>query len=192
VGARVVLKQDGQPVALQVVDGGSGRGSQGSPQLTFATPDTMAGYSVEITWLEGYIQTAVVEIDALTVIPDQTDPTIHPTSMAASYQPDVGGLATWTFEFDTDSLPKADGDEIVVSSTAGCLSDLITLRGSQPNVTVTIAAKAGGGWHHTVVALGMTCIPNCVYTWYCKSSTAHMTSTTQASPKTFKTKVCAQ
>jgi hypothetical protein len=190
MGSRVELLRDGQPIAVQTVDGGSSRGGQRPPVLSFGAPTATGLYEVEVTWPEGYVQRQTVTLGSTTVVEDGTNPQINPSSMTASYTLEGPGLATWSFGYDVAHLPKAGGNEVVVSSTAGCLNEPITL--SAANASVAVTAKQGGGWHVSVVATGMECIPNCVYTWYCRSWTRFESSSTQPNPKTFKTKVCAQ
>jgi len=190
-GALLTLLRNGQPMASQNYALPSG-GSQSDQPVLFAVPDDGATYTVQTAWGEGYVQTDAVQPGQVNQVQDGTSPSVVPASMTAFYTPGPGGTMSLTFEWDCSNQAVHGSDRSHVSSDPGCLPGDLVIAPGQSDVTAECSTNPNGTEHHKLTIANMDCIPQCVYTWWCESSTRFVTSDTSASTKTIKTKVCIQ
>jgi hypothetical protein len=188
-GAVVTLLRDGQPVSTQMIDGGGAQGGQQAGVLTFGSESASGLFEVETTWADGSVQRDTVEVNTQSTIQDQSNPAINPASMVGTYAPEGPALACWQMQWGSEKPGRDVYDEVVISSP--CLNEPLVMSLADPNVELTLTWN-GSAWVHDLLVHNQPCIPNCTYTWYCRSSTAFQTSTTQSTPKTLKTKTCVQ
>jgi hypothetical protein len=190
-GAMVTLLRNGEPLSSQSYGLTSG-GSQSAQSVLFAVPDDGASYSIETRWAEGFVQTQPATVSQLNTVQDATSPSLQHATMLASYTPGPGGTMTMSFAWDCANQALHSLDRVHMTSTAECLSEELVFAPGDPNVTMQCVRNADGSEHHVLIVEGLSCIPQCVYTWWCESSTNFIGSDSSSNPKTIKTKICVQ
>ena len=193
VGATITFKRDGLAFHSQAMRSGNSQSGSSGLVVSSGIGQQTGTFEAEVAWPEGNVQTELLEANRLTIIQDDTDPSIQASSMEASYAPSGPGTSTVTFEWVSTNGSLLELDTVVMSASGGCLpSSPLVLTPDMPNVSCTHTAEPGGGIRHTMTVTDMSCTTFCSYSWYCTSSTNFVSSSTQSNPKSFTTKICAQ
>lgn len=191
IGAQVVLKKDGVPTQVQVVDGGSGRGGQLSRDLVFGLADNASSpnLTAAITWPNGFQQTATLNANSMNVVNDATPATVIEASITITKSPYSPSKNTWTFEWETPYLTRIGNDRVTVSDQS-CSNGSWVFQLGSPNVTCKVT-KSAAGYHHEIRATNLDCTPRCQYEYTIESATDFQADQSD-SPRTFYTKICVQ
>jgi hypothetical protein len=172
VGAKVEVSEvlGGGVIGLtqtQIVDGGSGRGGQRDNELVFGLGDYEGPIKAKVMWPGGWVQ----YVDPLTnrgenvkVIADSSKPTVNNVS-ALSVIDLSNNTLTWTFSWDASVSSNWELDEIqfLAGSGAYCPPGGSSVMATDGNVSHTYAAKAGGGYRHSLTIANVDCIGNCTF-----------------------------
>ena len=198
IGARVavaVTKPGGTVLrSVQVVDGGTGRGSQGSARLVFG----LAGAStaeITVRWPHG--QTQVFDAASVPGFPhltlsDTSDPEIQSSTVTASYVPS-SGYTTHTYTWKS-TYPGGTPQVLITAGAkpTDCLTPLggvtqLLLDPSMGDVNTT-SVFADDEWTHTLTWIAY-CTDSCTYTYYARNVVGGQVYS--STPKTLNVSVCA-
>ncbi len=174
------------------VSGGGGRGSQCSTELVFGLGDYTGGtLQLKVDWPDGASQTVMADTTATNLLVDTQSPELVVSTVGVQVAAAGPGLSEWSFSWQTHYASNVQLDKVFVTPQGNCGSPM-TLQNGTPGVRIYVSRLASGNFLHTLVADQMGCTPGCSYSYYCQSATDAVVSNHQASPKTFKTKICAQ
>jgi len=177
LGARVTVvvnEPTGEVLrSTQVVDGGSGHGSQGSGRLVFGLGSAGTA-AMEVVWPHGGRQ-IYPDVSAIPGFPDVEvtfvqDPLIDTASITSTYTPSSGSMTTHKFKWWTQ---YAGGDpEVLLTiaspATTDCKSILgggtqLLLKAGVSGVSVA-SVPSNGGFEHRV-NLSVQCFGGCNYNY---------------------------
>ena len=173
IGAEVKIERDGL-TQIQVVDGGSMRGSQSYSDLMFGLGEGTGSFTATITWPNGIVQDDFdppLSLDDINVI-QYPVPTVVNSSVTASYFAKAGGLVDWVFTWETDgpSVPSVDEVHFSMSSIPQeCLPGYASITDATPGVTLLYSANPGGGYNHEMTWADRDCVPNCIIPFFVES-----------------------
>lgn len=203
IGARVRYETTdgvGEPLVLaQIVDGGSGRGTQQPSVLQYGTGDLNRTGLVTIAWPSGRVQVVNGLISSSTpglysIYEPAGAPSIVSRSVGASYVPLPGQKADITFTWRTSewSHPALDRVQFypAPSPPPGCDFSAVELMAAQSGVDVTVAPAQQGGWQHTLVWQGADCLGGCGCRYVVSSKNGGQTAA--SAEKTFTFAACLQ
>jgi len=194
IGARVYFETTdaaGEPIALmQQVDGGSGRGIQQVPNLTFATGDLARAAKATVYWPNGRVQTNTSLATSTsgtqyTITEPTTAPALIAGSVTGQYTALPGEAAIWEFNWRTQDWSNPALDRVVVEDNVGqppeCTIGSLELRQDHVGVEVTVEPYPGGGFLHKLVWSGASCVGGCSYKYkvYSYNNGLQMSSTTR-------------
>ena len=193
LGATVTVKA-GVHTQMQLVDGGSGRGGQGSPELIFGLGNYGGTVLADVQWPGGYLQSDVPLVisnsasgETLNVISDDTTPQISNVQGYYEVGPPPIGI-DWTFSWETDTSCDPDYDKVTFVVPGTCWDDLTELETTTSGVEHTYAPKPGGGYVHTMIIRDRDCVPGCAFQFFVTSGTSQ--GVTNSASYTRKTKIC--
>lgn len=162
----------------QVIEGGSGRGSQRPLAATFGMGSTGQAFEVAVTWPDGFVQTVSMPPDSLNrelLIEEATHgPGLVAASQGGGPASAPGGLVDWVFEWETNYLCDPALDQIKVSGGGTrCPSTLpeTTLTQGTANVSVEILPIANGKYLHRLTWHDRICETPCNYQFKATSGT---------------------
>jgi hypothetical protein len=172
IGATVALYTDAShtlPFGMQIVDGGSGRGSQRPRSLLFGLGEYAGDVYVNAVWPRGHVTSVTYEgvSGDLTVNPDLSLDLVsgRPPLFTLSFSVVEGLIVThWTFEWWTDGWTVKANDRVEVTPGSGCSFTPISIIPGTPGVTGTSVPVLDGGmliYHHTLTWVGAPCLPQC-------------------------------
>lgn len=172
IGAVVTLYADAAhtlPLGVQIVDGGSGRGSQRPRALLFGLGTYTGVVYVKAVWPRGHVTSATYTGGSgdLTVNPDLSLDLVasRPSKFTVSFSPAGGQIVThWTFEWWTDGWTVPANDRVEVTSVSDCSFSPIWIIPGNPGVTGTSVPELDAGmliYHHTLTWVGAPCYPLC-------------------------------
>ena len=180
IGALVEVETDGGATHVQVVDGGSGVGSQSPRPLLFGLGATTSSATVRVTWPDASTDSLEVlspGFDATYTITDGHDPGLRPSTIGAFAMGAPGGGADWVFQWETDYVCDPDSTKVSVNGGGGSrglcpgYQDEVFDR-SDPNVTVMMLSKPEGGYIHRVIVEDEFCGEICSYDYKVHTKTA--------------------
>jgi hypothetical protein len=197
LGSQVTVQQpsSGTPTwqQTQVVDGGSGYGSQAGHVLTFGIPAKAQSAKVTLFAPDGSVTTKTIAANGYnleTTIADTHSPALDNDSITTDYIATTG-TTTWTIGFFHEHA--AGSYEITVTEPSGC--DIIEGTGImlQPGITsgvsVDVLPVAGGYWV-TITWVGPECIAPCTHNIVVKCYNS--TTASQSSTHYFSVPTCGQ
>jgi len=194
IGAEVKIERDGL-AQIQVVDGGSMRGSQSYSDLMFGLGEGTGSFTATITWPNGVVQDNFVPplvLDDINVI-QYPVPTVINSSVTAKYVAKAGGLVDWVFTWETDIPSVQSVDEVHFSMSSipqQCLPDYPSITEAIPGVTVSQTANTGGGYTHVMTWAGRDCEPNCIIPFFVESGYLGQTDVSDTAVN-LRVKICA-
>jgi len=183
VGATVSLARAGlEPLGMQVVDAGSGRGSQQPDQLIFGLGDLDESVDVRINWPSGREMTFSVapgQFDNLMTVSEPTTFAIDDTTVDVQFEvrPYTNNL-DWVFTWETDhwTEPGEDIVDIEHVSGSGCAFTDATLQdGVTSGVTTRLyyqvdPVTGGVSYKHEVRWENRPCVTGCSYRYGVEST----------------------
>ena len=145
--------------STQVVDGGSGKGGQGSGRLAFGLADASTA-AIHVHWPHGVAQyfpdAATLDGFPNVTVSYTVDPLIDPTSLSATYTPSQNS-ATHQYKWRTGQAGGNPEVMVTIASpiTTACKVPLggatqMLLKAGVSGVSVTSVPLVGGGQEHTV------------------------------------------
>lgn len=174
----------GDPLApvykqAQIVDGGSGRGSQADGTLIFGLGELEGVVQAKVRWPGGYVQTQQLVVGTVNVISDLTVPTmviLRNQSPVFTYEVIPGTeLIDWIFTWQTEFSCDPSLDQVRVScrpnQPSTCLCDERTLHVGDENVQARVWAKTNGRYEHSFRWSGVPCSASCSYNFTMGSAT---------------------
>lgn len=181
-------------VQTQVVDGGSGVGSQAAHELVFGLADAAGDVEVEVRWPDGSVQNVdTVPNGALpTTITVQDDHTVGLVtgSVGAYVIGASGGSYNWVFEWKTLRLTDPALDSVTITGgSSPCPTTGVTLTPGSNDVTHQVFPVTGGGYLHRLVWHDRTCAIGCQYS-YTVSSSVLASQSPETHQKTLKISTC--
>lgn len=204
VGATVSLATASlQPLGMQMLDAGSGRGSQQPYQLIFGLGDLDESVDVVINWPSGRemaFSVAPAQFDNLMTVSEPTTFAIDNSTVDVHFEvrPYTNNL-DWVFTWETDhwTEPGEDIVDIEHVSGSGCAFTDATLQdGVTSGVTTRLyyqvdPVTGGISYKHEVRWVNRPCVPGCSYRYGVESS---LGTTTDSVPNTetdlIRFKVC--
>ena len=177
IGA-VVKIEKGSLTQIQVVDGGSMRGSQSYSDLAFGLGEGLDPIRATITWPNGIVTVVdTISFDTLNVI-NYPPVTVINSSVVGSYNAKASGLVDWIFTWETDgpSIPSVDEVHFSMSSIPPqCLPGYASITDATPGATLTHSAIPGGGYTHQMTWADRDCVPNCTIPFFVESGVVGQT-----------------
>ena len=198
IGATVHV-QAGTLEQTQIVDGGSGVGSQNPSTLVFGLGDTSSDAIVTVTWPDGYTQVSTVlnvNLDSTLPIADDHDPSLDASSVLARGVGYPGGGTDWVFEWDTDYICDPQLTQINIRGTGGrfCTGPdfgsgtIVTAQTAE--VSIQMEPKPGGGYVHRLIWDNQPCGLACTYEYKVYSAVKSGVGEWSPTWKQFSTSVC--
>jgi len=195
IGA-VVTVTGGSLIQTQMVDGGSGRGSQNDRELTFGLGAYASTVTATVRWPGGNVQNNVPLVvsnqtsETVNTIMDDTAPIVSAASAISVFNPSTGKM-DWTFSWETDvscdpSLDKLTFDQSGISNP--CWPGWTTVTPTTAGVDHSYNAKPGGGYTHEFKLYNIDCIAKCSFRYYMTSGAG--TALNSCSPITKGIKIC--
>jgi M6 family metalloprotease-like protein len=204
VGATVSLATASlQPLGMQMLDAGSGRGSQQPYQLIFGLGDLDESVDVVINWPSGREMTfsvAPAQFDNLMTVSEPTTFAIDDSTVDVHFEvrPYTNNL-DWVFTWETDhwTEPGEDIVDIERNTGSGCAFIDATLQdGVTSGVTTRLyyqvdPVTGGVSYKHEVRWENRPCVTGCSYRYGVKSSLGTTTdSVPNTEPDLIRFKVC--
>lgn len=180
----------------QIVDGGSGAGSQRARELVFGLADADDDVYVSVTWPDGYVQSDTVSaasLDSMHTITNDHPVALEGSSPYAYAITGAGAAVDWVFEWETDYLSDPSLDKVVVSDGKTACSGYsgVVLTPGTTDVYTKVFALPGGGYLHRLVWEDRGCLLGCKYKYTVSSAVSSNPSDRQSSSeKIFKISVC--
>lgn len=166
----------GEPIVLtQVVDGGSGRGTQAQPVLSFGTGSLSRSLKMTVRWPNGRVQessplVSTTSATLYTTTEPTGAPTINDQSVVATYIGLPNEQAQWTFQWRTEDWSNPALDRVVVcdltNQPPSCHIGTVELRDSLYGVAVTVEKTADGKYLHTLTWDETDCVGACMYSYH--------------------------
>ncbi len=176
IGATVTVESDGGAlVQSQIVDGGSGAGSQSAPTLLFGLGTTTQDVTVRVIWPDGSQDSTVVaagSLDAAVTVADSHPAGLVGSSITAFALAQPGGSSDWVFEWKSTFVCDPSQTIVTIKSQSGrscptpAPSYPVTLTGTDSDVDVQMFADPNGpGYIHRLIWQDRPCGSLCTYTY---------------------------
>ena len=177
-GARVFLTHgQEQPLGMQQIDSGSGRGSQKPKQLIFGVGNHVGDVSVRVVWPSGresthfYNTETVGDFEVVHTLYEPEDFALRGSDITATvelnpFTLNVDWVFTWTTNAWTD--PSMDSVTVYYDGEGSCGFSSITLNGEDCNdveVDCVWMGKVDGvaSYKHELRWIGQPCFQGCTY-----------------------------
>jgi hypothetical protein len=203
VGATVTVSAPaGNPVftVSQVVDGGSGRGSQSDPtRLTFGLgPQTSA--DVTVRWPDRATTTTstttINDAGSPFEIRDDHDPEIVASTVSGHVEPEPGGKTDYVISWEVRYSSNPEFDRVQVRPKAGspplCSFAQFTAWATDVGVTHSVVPLSSGRQLHTLRINNILCVAPCNIEYRVISGFEDSARTNTSAWKSFKILACAQ
>ncbi len=185
IGARVTFHGSENFQQVQVVDGGSGRGSQNDLVLTCGVGEDEGPITCDIVWPSGRVETGrQLTLGAYTTLAEPTGFTLYDNTVTATYQVYPVGLDSrmdWTFTWETNYLTDPARDRVLIDAPSqGCSLNDYELSASDAAVDWNVTPVANGHYRHTMKWSNLPCVQGCTYTYTVRSErdvTSHESDT---------------
>jgi len=202
LGATIKLTDTfSQPLGMQMVDVGSGRGSQQPRSMIFGLGDLNETVDVTVEWPSGRVMEFSVAPAQFGAMMDLVEPETfsidtNSVTFQAAVRPYTGNL-DWIFVWETDHWTEAGLDIVEVTKTRGanCGFTSVTL---QDGVTVGVSTKlfyqvdpvtGASSYRHELRWVNQPCNPGCYYKFGLESGlggTTDSVPSTSTPPISFK------
>ncbi len=200
IGAQVKLEaplSSPQMVLTQLVDGGSGRGSQASLVLTFGLASIDADVRATVIWPNGYVQTETIaqaSLKSIVTITNDEPVTIQSSSVTCSVVLQPGAKIDYFFEWTTSCQTDPSLDKVVFgnygSPPSQCIMSPVTITPAGPNTTHSVTRLSNGKWKHELSWEDQDCAAACFYEYDVESGIGTNKNTVEN--KLVKVLLCAQ
>jgi hypothetical protein len=191
IGAQVTVQipDTGTPTwqQTQIVDGGSGLGSQKSSELTFGLGQQSADAKISVVWPDGYTQERVVssaQFNSVQEFYDDHTPVIVVSTMNFGQIPMPDYTTDWEFLWQTENSCDPSLDEVYViydpNASGGkgdpCNLDPqdetiagVWLDANRIDVIITVTPTVNGRYQHKLRWTDRDCESRCGYQWRARS-----------------------
>ena len=169
IGAKVEV-QAGGISQVQIVDGGSMRGSQTYRDLVFGLGEESSSATATITWPNGDVWPNMsLEIDKTNVIESWVR--IIEGSVVGSYEVNSDGTVNWVFEWDVNvDIPPHLYLDTVTFDMASIPTDCMPNTSIVTRLSRSTRNEDNDYFHHKVKLENRECVPKCNIPFKVKSS----------------------
>ena len=182
----------------QVVDGGSGLGTQRSSLLTFGVPPGHSeNLQCTVLWPDGYSQNFVATKDKTTFVYDDSPPELVTGSFSAIAYVLPENESDWVFQWDTQYSSDPVLDTVVITEVPGatpnCQIDTIIITPASSNVSSKITRQPDGSYRHIMTLHNTDCASRCSYNAQASSSVYNQDGTlrtTSTATRPFRMAAC--
>ena len=182
----------------QVVDGGSGLGTQRSSLLTFGVPPGHSeNLQCTVLWPDGYRQDFTANHSTTTFVYDDSPPELVIGSFSATAYALPNNESDWAFQWDTQYSSDPVLDTVVITEVPGatpnCQIDTIIITPASSNVSSKITRQPDGSYRHIMTLHNTDCASRCSYNAQASSSVYNQDGTlrtTSTATRPFRMAAC--
>jgi len=164
IGATVTINTP-EFSGIQMVDGGSMRGSQADSDLLFGLGEYSGPVTATVRWPSGLVQPDIpLQVDQLNVI-ENAPVAVLDATVTSRYTLQQGGLVDWVFSWETDYPSDPELDKVIFdlgSIPSQCQPGMAVLQiGASPDISLSYTAISEGGYSHVMTWSNRPCVPKC-------------------------------